>query len=227
MASLGEMIGNIAHQWRQPLSYISTAASGMKVQKEFGQLSDEQFIKLVDGITDTTMFLSQTIDDFRDYIKSEKIKKEFLIKNCIERVLSLMDGAFKNHHILVDTQIEDITIIGFENELNQVLLNLLSNSKDALKDIEQKNRRVFINSFKKDNTLQIEVIDSGGGIKEDVIKKVFEPYFSTKHKSQGTGLGLYMTHNIITKSMNGEIKIQNISYKNYSKCTKVTIILPL
>jgi len=227
MASLGEMIGNIAHQWRQPLSYISTAASGMKLQKEFNQLSDEEFIKLVDGITDTTMFLSQTIDDFRDYIKGEKVKKEFEIKSCINRVLSLMDGAFKNNFITVDTDIEDNSIIGFENELNQVLLNLLSNSKDALKDIKQENRKLFINSYKKEEHLTIEVIDSGGGLQDDVIKKVFEPYFTTKHQSQGTGLGLYMTHNIIKKSMNGQITIENISYKEYKKCAKVTIILPL
>jgi len=227
MASLGEMIGNIAHQWRQPLSYISTAASGMKVQKEFGKLTDEQFTKLVDGITDTTMYLSQTIDDFRDYIKGEKIKQEFQIKSCINRVLSLMDGAFKNNYINVETQIENISITGFENELNQVLLNLLSNSKDALKDVDQKNRKIFINSFKEDENLLIEVIDSGGGIKDDIMKKVFEPYFSTKHQSQGTGLGLYMTHNIITKSMNGEIKIKNISYKEYEKCTMFTIKLPI
>ena len=227
MASLGEMIGNIAHQWRQPLSYISTAASGMKLQKEFGKLSDEEFVKLVDGITDTTMFLSQTIDDFRDYIKDGKVKKEFMIKNCINRVLSLMDGAFKNNFIVVKTQIEDIKIIGFENELNQVLLNLLSNSKDALKDIEQKDRKIFINSFKKDEYIIIEVIDSGGGISDGIIQKVFEPYFTTKHQSQGTGLGLFMTHNIIKKSMSGEIKIKNISYKEYDKCTRVTIILPI
>lgn len=227
MASLGEMIGNIAHQWRQPLSYISTAASGMKVQKEFGKLSDEEFIKLVDGITDTTMYLSQTIDDFRDYIKEGKLKKEFHIKNCIDRVLSLMDGAFKNNYISVHTQVDNITITGFENELNQVLLNLLSNSKDALKDINEKERMIVINSFKEDENLVIEVIDSGGGIKDDIIKRVFEPYFSTKHQSQGTGLGLYMTHNIITKSMNGEITIKNLSYKEHNKCTMFTIKLPI
>jgi len=227
MASLGEMIGNIAHQWRQPLSYISTAASGMKVQKEFGQLSDEEFIKLVDGITDTTMYLSQTIDDFRDYIKGGKVKKEFQIKSCIDRVLSLMEGTFKNHYITVETQIDNTTITGFENELNQVLLNLLTNSKDALKDINQKDRKIFINSFKEDEKLVIEVIDSGGGIEDDIMKRVFEPYFSTKNNSQGTGLGLYMTHNIITKSMNGEIKIKNLSYKKYDKCTMFTIKLPI
>ena len=226
MASLGEMIGNIAHQWRQPLSYISTAASGMKVKKEFGHLSDEEFSKLIDGITDTTMFLSQTIDDFRDYIKGDTVKKEFQIKDCINRVLSLMEGSFKNNFIKIDTKVDDITINGFENQLNQVLLNLLSNSKDALKEITQENRKIFVNCYKQNDKLIIDVIDSGGGIKEDVLDKVFEPYFTTKHQSQGTGLGLYMTHNIIKKSMQGEIIIENIPFKGYDKCTKVGIKLP-
>ena len=227
MASLGEMIGNIAHQWRQPLSYISTAASGMKVKKEFGHLSDEEFMKLVDGITDTTMFLSQTIDDFRDYIKGDTVKKEFHIKDCISKVLSLMEGSFNNNFIKYETKIDDITINGFENQLNQVLLNLLSNSKDALKEISQENRKIFINCYKKNDKLIVEVIDSGGGIKEDVLEKVFEPYFTTKHQSQGTGLGLYMTHDIVKKSMKGDIQIQNIHFQEYYKCTKVSIILPI
>ena len=190
-------------------------------------LSDEDFVKSLDGIVDTTMFLSQTIDDFRDYIKDKKVKKEFYITSCIERVLSLMKGAFGNSFIQVDTQIDNIKITGYENELNQVLLNLLSNSKDALKEVPQSKRYLFLNAFKKDTNLIIEVIDSGGGIPEDVITKVFEPYFTTKHKSMGTGLGLYMTHNIIKNSMNGDIKIENCIYKEFKQATKVTVTLPL
>ena len=227
MASLGEMIGNIAHQWRQPLSSISTTSSGLKLQKEFGQLSDEVLNESLDNITKTTKFLSQTIDDFQNYIKEDKLKKEFNILNSIEKVLTLMKGSFTNSFIKIENDLQAITVNSYENELNQALLNILSNSKDALKNIDEKNRYIHISSYKTPTHAVIEVVDSGGGIDKEVIKKVFEPYFTTKHKSQGTGLGLYMTHKILTESMKGSIKIENCSFGDYEKCTKVTLKIPL
>lgn len=225
LASLGEMIGNIAHQWRQPLSYISTAASGMKIKKEYNQLEDKEFFKLTDVIVDTSMFLSKTIEDFSHYIKGEKIQKEFNIKHCIEKIVSIMNGTFVNNFIKIDMNMQNITINGYENELSQALLNILANSNDTLKEMNQNNRNIFINTFIKNDKVFIEIIDTGAGIDEEIIKKVFDPYFSTKHKSQGTGLGLYMTYNIIKRNMKGDITIENTSYKNINKCTKVTIIL--
>jgi two-component system, NarL family, sensor histidine kinase EvgS len=227
MASLGEMIGNIAHQWRQPLSSISTTSSGLKLQKEYDQLTDEIFIESLDNITETTKFLSQTIDDFQNYIKEDKLKKEFNISNSIKKVLILMKGSFTNSFIKVENNLESITVNSYENELNQALLNILSNSKDALKNMDEKYRYINIHSYKTDNNAVIEIVDSGGGIDKEIIKKVFEPYFTTKHKSQGTGLGLYMTHKILTDSMKGSIKIENCSFKTYEKCTKVTLKIPL
>ncbi len=226
MASLGEMIGNIAHQWRQPLSSISTAASGLKVQKEYGLLNDELLEYNLDSITETTKFLSQTIDDFQNYIKSDKKKKSFDIKNSIEKVLTIVNASFKNNFINVNTKINSILINGFENELNQALLNVLTNSKDAMRDTEEENRDIFISTYEKDRFAIIEIIDTAGGIEKDIIKRVFEPYFTTKHKSQGTGLGLYMTHKIITDSMKGLITIENSEYKN-KKGIKVTLSIPI
>ena len=227
MASLGEMIANIAHQWRQPLSSITTTASGLKVQKEFGLLTDKIFIDSVDSITNTTQFLSQTIDDFQNYMRKDKIKQNFTIENSINTVLSIVKGSLKNYFINIEKDIEEIELYSYENELNQAILNIINNSKDALKNIEENQRNIYINVLKKDNKALIEIIDTAGGIKEDIIKKVFEPYFTTKHKSQGTGLGLYMTHKIITESLEGQISINNISYKNYEKCTKVNILIPI
>ena len=227
MASLGEMIGNIAHQWRQPLSSISTTSSGLKLQKEYNQLTDKFFMESLDQITETTKFLSQTIDDFQNYIKEDKLKKEFDILTSIEKVLTLMKGSFTNSFIIVKKDLESITINSYENELNQALLNILSNSKDALKNIDEEYRYIHIHSYKTDTHAIIEVIDSGGGVDKNVIKKVFEPYFTTKHKSQGTGLGLYMTHKILTESMKGSIQIENCSFGDYEKCTKVTLKIPL
>lgn len=232
MASLGEMIGNIAHQWRQPLSLISTAASGMKLQKEFDQLDDITFVETIDNITNTTKFLSQTIDDFQNYLKEDKVKKEFNVNSSVNKILSMLKGSYKNHdiNIILDLN-EGLFINSYENELNQAILNILNNAKDALLDIEKTNRYIHIKTHKEAEKIIIEIIDNAGGIKESILNKIFEPYFTTKHKSQGTGLGLYMTHKIITTSMNGEIKITNISHKFndkfFNNCTNVKIIIPL
>jgi ABC-type amino acid transport substrate-binding protein/signal transduction histidine kinase len=232
MASMGEMIGNIAHQWRQPLSLISTAASGMKIQKEFNQLDDKTFDDTLDSITNTTMFLSQTIDDFQNYLKDDKEKKEFDVNTSINKILNIIKGSFINHsiNVILDLQ-KDLLINSYENELNQALLNILNNAKDALKEIDKENRYINIKSYKNKSETIIEITDNAGGIKEEIINKIFEPYFTTKHKSQGTGLGLYMTHKIITSSMNGDIKITNVKHtfsdKFFDKCTNVKITFPL
>lgn len=231
MASMGEMIGNIAHQWRQPLSLISTASSGMKIQKEFNQLDDDTFNDTLDSITNTTQFLSQTIDDFQNYLKEDKEKKEFDVNASINKILNLIKGSFTNHSINVILDLEEkLFISGYENELNQAILNILNNAKDALLDIDKKNRYIHIKSYKDNSGIILEIIDNAGGIKETIIDKVFEPYFTTKHKSQGTGLGLYMTHKIITSSMNGDIKITNIKHdfngKFFNKCANFKITFP-
>lgn len=231
MASLGEMIGNIAHQWRQPLSFISTAASGMKLQKQFDQLDDKSFNNTIDDITKTTRFLSQTIDDFQNYLKTDKEKKEFYVEKSIDKVLNIVKSSFANNSIQILKSINNISIKSYENELNQVLLNILNNSKDALKEQEVKNKYIQINTYVTNNSLYIQIVDNGGGIKPKVLERVFDPYFTTKHQSQGTGLGLYMTHKIINESLNGQIEISNITYefenKKYDKCTEVKIKIPL
>ena len=231
MASMGEMIGNIAHQWRQPLSLISTAASGMKIQKEFNQLDDKTFDDTLDSITNTTMVLSQTIDDFQNYLRDDKEKKQFDVNTSINKILNIIKGSFINHsiNVILDLQ-KDLLINSYENELNQALLNILNNAKDALKEINKENRYIHIKSYKNKSEIIIEITDNAGGIKEEIINKIFEPYFTTKHKSQGTGLGLYMTHKIITSSMNGDIKITNVKHtfndKYFDKCTNVKITFP-
>ena len=213
MASMGEMLGNIAHQWRQPLSAISTAASGILIQKQFNQLTDKHMDYSLSSIVRNTQLLSQTIDDFKDFYKKDKKKNNFVIEDLIQKVLTLIDANLKNKDIEIIKNIEVITICTYENELVQSILNIINNARDALVELPNEKRKcIFINIYKQNAELIIEIKDSAGGINEDVIHKVFEPYFTTKHKAQGTGIGLYMTHEIITEHLLGSIDVINTSY---------------
>ena len=216
MASMGEMIGNIAHQWRQPLSVISTAASGIKLQKEYNLLTDEMFFESVDKITESTVYLSQTIEDFRNYFNNNKQKSSFNIADVIKKSISIFGSSFQLHNIQIVKNLQDITITSFENELKQVLINLLKNSKDAI----GKDGTILIDTKLNGDIITISIQDSGGGIPKDVLPRIFEPYFTTKHQSVGTGLGLFMSFEIVNKSLNGNIKVKNNSFayefKNYT-----------
>jgi signal transduction histidine kinase len=208
MAAMGEMLGNIAHQWRQPLSLITTAASGMKMQKEFDSLDDETFERSVDNIISSAQYLSKTIDDFRNFFKTDKVKSYINIEEVIQRTLKLSNEQFKNNEIKVEKNIENYQIYGVQNELIQALINIFNNSKDVLitKDHE---RQISIDTYSKGKKGILKITDNGGGIDTDIIDKLFEPYFTTKHKSQGTGIGLYMTEEIIKKHMEGLITVKN------------------
>jgi len=215
LASMGEMIGNIAHQWRQPLSVISTAATGMKLQKEYDMLTDEIFNDACDSINDNAQYLSKTIDDFRNFIKGDREIVSFKLSENIESFLHLVKSNIKNHNIEIVKNLDDtITINGYPNELNQCFINIFNNSKDAFKEKETEiNKRLFfISTSLEENNVKITLQDNAGGIPIDVLPKIFEPYFTTKHQSQGTGLGLNMTYKIIVEGMGGTIEAQNITY---------------
>ncbi len=229
MASMGEMIGNIAHQWRQPLSVITTCASGVKLEKEIGTLNDEKLNTNLDIVLDNAKYLSKTIDDFRNFFKTSKEKNQFKLSSTIHRALKLLSASLKNNNIEVQLNIDEyIEIYGFENELLQVLINILNNSKDAfiLNEIEQ--REMKINLLEKNKKIYLDVIDYAGGIKESILSNIFEPYFTTKHQTQGTGIGLYMSHKIVHESMNGELSVINMYNENQERVgCKFTIVLPL
>ena len=228
MAAMGEMIGNIAHQWRQPLSVITTVASGMKLQKEFNTLDDKTFNDSIENITNSAQYLSKTIDDFRNFFRTDKDESIFSISECLDKVMKLTEVQFKNNEIIFIKDIKDFNILSLENELIQALINILNNARDALEKIENP-KLVFISTQKKDTEITIKISDNAGGIDEKIIDKVCEPYFTTKHQSKGTGIGLYMTKEIIEKHMFGNLIIKNIDItyenKNY-KGTEITIILP-
>ncbi|MFA9374181.1 MAG: cache domain-containing protein [Poseidonibacter sp.] len=209
MAAMGEMLTNIAHQWRQPLSVITTLASGTKIQKELNTLDDESLVKSLDTISDTAQYLSKTIDDFRNFFKSDKEEISFSIQEVLEQALKLTGDEFKNKSIDIIEEINEFQIFGLKNEFIQALINILNNAKDELEKHPEP-RLIYIKAEQIENYGVITIKDNAGGIKEDIIDKVIEPYFTTKHQSKGTGIGLYMTEEIITKHMHGELIIENV-----------------
>ena len=215
LASMGEMIGNIAHQWRQPLSIISTAATGMKIQKEYGHLSDDIFSKTCDTINNNSQYLSRTIDDFKNFVKGERLQKIFNLKDTVISFLHLVEGTIKTDDIEIIQDIDqDIKIEGYENELIQCFINIFNNAKDALSenDIVKDKKLIFISTSIQKNKVIIRIKDNANGIPSEVLPRIFEPYFTTKHKSQGTGIGLHMTYNLIVEGMKGTIEARNINF---------------
>ncbi len=230
LASMGEMIGNIAHQWRQPLSIISTAASGMQIQKEHGLLTDTIFEESCDLIDTNAQYLSKTIDDFRDFIKGDTTIVNFKLKNDNDSFLKLINSTIKTYHIYVLLELEeDINIKGYPNQLIQCFINIFNNAKDALvENNEESNRYILIKQKVINDSVQIIFQDNAGGIPDDIINKVFDPYFTTKHQSQGTGLGLHMTYNLIVNSMNGTLKVNNKEFSlENTKCYGAEFIITI
>jgi signal transduction histidine kinase len=230
MASMGEMIGNIAHQWKQPLSTITAAATGTLLSKNAGILEDGMIEDSLIRINKSAQYLSKTIDDFRNFFNPEKIKNEFLLTNTFSNTLELISAQFNSQNIIFIKNIEEIKLNTFENELIQAFINILNNAKDALKNKNLNEKLIFINVHKDEKNAIIIIKDNAGGILVENINKIYEPYFTTKDKSQGTGIGLYMTKEIIVRHIKGEIKVKNVdfTYNNHSYSgAEFTIILPL
>jgi signal transduction histidine kinase len=213
MAAMGEMIGNIAHQWRQPLSAISATATGLKIQKELDCLSPDEIDSSLTAINNSVQYLSKTIDDFRGFLNpNNKDRKNFMISDSVDKALNLVSSQFAAKEIEVIKDIEEYELFSIENELVQVLINIFNNSKDILISKENQKRLIFIKTYKKNNSFYIEIKDNGGGIKDSIIERIFEPYFTTKHQSQGTGIGLYMSQEIVRNHLNGTLMVENVTY---------------
>jgi signal transduction histidine kinase len=212
MVAMGEMIGNIAHQWRQPLSSISVCASGLHMENEFKTLTDEKIDKYVDSIMKSANYLSETIETFRNFIKGDKVKQNMILQEEIKKSLFIVVNTLDNKNIkLIDNIDYDspLRVPLISNELPEVIINIINNSKDVLQ--EKKIQKPWIKldlSHNKTHAI-ITIEDNGGGIPEDIIERIFEPYFTTKHESQGTGLGLHMSYRIITESLEGNLYVEN------------------
>ncbi len=228
LASMGEMVGNIAHQWRQPLNSLSIIIQSFGIKNMTGQLTDEFIEKQVEEGLRISNMMSKTIDDFRNFFNPEKSKEYFNLKETIYETIKLAQE--KDIDITINCK-DDINIFGYKNEFTQVILNLLNNSVDQFNKIKGKyDKKILIDVKRKGDTQHISFIDNGGGIREDIMEKIFDPYFTTKHQSVGTGIGLFMSKQIIQKQMKGEMNASNIELNfdhNTYKCAKFEIILPI
>ncbi len=232
LAAMGEMLQNIAHQWRQPLGSISLILQSIKLKNEMNKLTPE----FVDKKTEEALILadnmSKTIDDFKNFFRPDKTKKTLSIKECICHSKQLVSHMLEKYKIQMDVNIkEDIKILGYKNELSHVCLNILNNAIDSLKKSGVKDKKILIIVKKEKRDIIISIIDNGGGIKEENLEKIFEPYFTTKLKDKGSGIGLYMAKQIIEEHMGGKIKAKNIRHRmgtdTMYKCAMFEIILPI
>lgn len=205
----GEMIANITHQFRQPLNNISYILINLKKRFESEKLDKIFFDKKVNQANEQVSFLSKTIDDFKEFYLQEKEKDDFLVKDSIQNALTILNPDLQKDNINLNLKFEtfeDIKIFGVKNELSQVILSLVSNSIDALKN--RHNPKISINVVSSSAEVIIEILDNAGGIKAKNLKKIFEAYFSTKE--EGTGIGLYLSKIIIEESFGGKLQVQNI-----------------
>ena len=205
LATMGEMIGAIAHQWRQPLNELGLSIQNLKYDYK-SSLIDEKFIEdFIEYNKKTILFMSRTIDDFRNFFRVEKSKEDFEVKDTIESVIMMLSAQLKNNGIMIEIIGDEFKYNGLKREFQQVILNIINNAKDALIANKIENPLIKIELHYN----KIIISDNGGGIPQNIIDRVFEPYFTTKEQGMGTGMGLYMSKMIIEDNMNGKLSVIN------------------
>ena len=210
-AAMGEMISMIAHQWRQPISVIAMAANNTLADIELEMLDNDELRENTESMLEQTKYLSQTIEDFRDFFRPNKEKEKTTCLRVLEESLKIMEKALENNEIeIIIDETSSIEVMLYSRELLQVYLNIFKNAKEALVHNRKEKREITAKIFTlNDKTLRTTICDNAGGIPENIIDKLFEPYFSTKDEKSGTGLGLYMCKTIVEKHFNGEIGVYN------------------
>lgn len=222
MASLGQMLGNIAHQWRQPLTELNLALFNLK------KAAKKNDLETVEEYYEESKFaianMSKTIEDFTNFFNPDKPKEIFLIEDAINEALVILKKLISNNNIEMVTSYAELRVIGVSNELSQVIINLIQNAKEAFLEqkLEEKKILIKVHEDIHKNFAIISFEDNANGINKKNIEKIFEPYFTTKHASVGTGLGLFMSKMIIEKSLNGTINVENTKIG-----AKFTIKIPL
>ncbi|WP_442764844.1 ATP-binding protein [Sulfurospirillum cavolei] len=210
LASMGEMIGNIAHQWRQPLSELGATLMNLQLLWERNKLSRDIFEERIARSEKLIAYMSKTIDDFRNFFMSDNQKKDYVINDTIQKAIDLIDSALKNHHIRLTFEAQErLEIKGCPSQFAQVVLNIIGNAKDILLERAIDDPHISITLQRIDGRICIRIVDNGGGIEMEPIERIFEPYVSTKHAKSGTGIGLYMSKTIIEQHAQGSLKAFN------------------
>lgn len=207
LIALGEMISNIAHQWRQPLSELSSILMFIKFKFDLNALDSQTMDKKSKEATQVLEYMSHTIDDFRNFFMPKKDKEEFYLNKVINSIMTIVSSGLKNNNINVEINIDDnITLKTYLNEYQQVILNILKNAKDILIEKNIKNPLIKMEAKIDETHIILTIEDNGGGVFVEPLNKIFEPYFTTKSKSDGTGIGLYMSKIIVEKKYARYIK---------------------
>jgi len=210
LSAMGEMIENIAHQWRQPLSQVNSAIlvlDGLLSQKNIHDATIEEKLMEIESLT---QYMSNTIDDFKDFFAQDKERELFNLKNIIDNSISIIFSALKYKHIKLSLHVNDeITLNNYPRELQQVILVILNNAKDILIARKIDNPEIILTTEADEHSINILIYDNAGGIDDANINKIFDPYFTTKHFSEGTGLGLYISKMLIHESLNGSLNVTN------------------
>lgn len=212
LAAMGEMIGNIAHQWRQPLNIISMLFQKIHRMHANGTLDQAAMTGALNQAMDTINHMSQTIDDFRGHFEPNKQKVSYSLSGVVENTIALVEPSFNLTNITLEMSAQlDLELFGFPEDLKQILLNLVNNAKDAIlsNNIANGVIRLEIATSDDQSNALIRICDNGGGVSPEHIDKIFEPYFTTKHKAQGTGIGLYMSKRIVEERLGGHIRVSN------------------
>jgi C4-dicarboxylate-specific signal transduction histidine kinase len=210
MAAMGEMIGFIGHQWRQPLNSLALIVQEASMRYKMGDFD----AKYLDGCTAEAMRvikqMSQTIDDFSNFFKADKRKVPFVVKEILDSTIKLVEASFRHYQVAIEIFAQDEVVIeGLPNEYAQVLLNILMNARDALLDRKVERPRIVVRIFTEHDKAVTTIADNAGGIPEEMMERIFEPYFTTKGPDKGTGVGLYMAKTIIEKHLGGRLSVRN------------------
>ena len=209
LVSMGEMMGSIAHQWRQPLNELNINIEMLEEFYESGAVDKEFIESFVVKNTDILRFLSKTITDFSDFFRINKQKFKFSIKERVQNTLDIVSSQLKNNNISFEIIGDNVDIIGLASEFQQVILNIIINAKDAIIESENDKGKITITLSTKINNAVIEIRDDGGGISQEILDRIYEPYFTTKEQGKGLGMGLYISKMIIEENMGGKLSVMN------------------
>ncbi|MFA7083750.1 MAG: HAMP domain-containing sensor histidine kinase [Arcobacteraceae bacterium] len=210
LAAMGEMIANIAHQWRQPIGEINAILMEVETISRYGNLKKEHLIESIKSCNEITEHMSNTISDFQSFFKPTKDKDDFSVLNACKKAISIINASLKNNSIELIFDIKEDNIInGYPSEFSHAILNIISNAKDVLVLRKIVNPKIILSIKVGKKFTLIKIEDNAGGVNLENIDSIFEPYFTTKHPKKGTGIGLYMTKMIIENNMHGFVKVSN------------------